>query len=67
MLQVVREVLSGQMEWANQEKSAQGVTFRNWARRIEELLAEREKRLIGEAAPKSLHTFKNLAQGRDPR
>lgn len=68
MLHVAREVLSGRMEWAYNEKSEQGVTLSNWARRIQELLEEHrkrleegEKRLAREAAAKSLHTFRSLS------
>lgn len=68
MLHVAREVLSGQMEWAYHEKSEEGVTLSNWARRIEELLAEhrkrleeRERRLAREEAAKSLHTLRSLS------
>jgi hypothetical protein len=63
MLSVAREVLSGQMEWAYSEKSEQGVTLSNWARRIEELLNEQEKRLAREKISEQLHAFGSL--GRD--
>jgi hypothetical protein len=68
MLHAAREVLSGRMEWAYNEKSEQGVTLSNWARRIQELLEEHrkrleegEKRLAREAAARSLHTFRSLS------
>jgi hypothetical protein len=68
MLHVAREVLSGQMEWAYHEKSEQGITLSNWARRIQELLEEHrkrveegEKRLAHEEAAKSLRAFSSLS------
>ncbi len=68
MLHVASEVLSGRMEWAYGEKSEQGITLSNWARRIHELLEEHrrrleedEKRLAREKAAKSLHTFRSLS------
>ena len=69
MLHVAREVLSGRMEWSYGEKSEQGVSLSNWARRIEELLEEhrkrleeREKQLAREEAAKSLHAFRSLSK-----
>lgn len=63
MLSVAREVLSGRMEWAYSEKSEQGVTLSNWARRIEELLHELGKRLAHQRILEQLHAFGSL--GRD--
>lgn len=60
MLSVAREVLSGRMEWAYSEKSEQGVTLSNWARRIEELLNEQKKRLAREKISEQLHAFGSL-------
>lgn len=63
MLSVAREVLSGRMEWAYSEKSEQGIALSNWARRIEELVHEQEKRLAREKISEHLHSFGSL--GRD--
>jgi hypothetical protein len=60
MLHVAREVLSGRMEWAYHEKSEQGITLSNWARRIQELLQEHEKRLAHEQVAKQLKAFRSL-------
>jgi hypothetical protein len=62
MLHVAREVLSGRMEWAYHEKSEQGVTLSNWARRIDELLREYAKRVERERVSEQLHAFRSLAK-----
>ena len=62
MLHVAREVLSGRMEWAYNEKSEQGVTLSNWARRIEELLREHAKMVEREQVSERLHSFRSLAE-----
>ena len=62
MLHAAREVLSGRMEWAYHEKSEQGVTLSNWARRIEELLREHAKRVEREQVSERLHSFRSLAE-----
>jgi len=61
MLYVAREVLSGRMEWSYSEKSDQGVTLSNWARRIQELLQERDKRLKDKQISDQLHSFTNMS------
>jgi hypothetical protein len=62
MLHLAREVLSGRMEWAYNEKSEQGVTLSNWARRIEELLREHAKRVEREQISEQLDAFRSLAK-----